>query len=187
MDVTVQAVAGFFLAVPSFWLAPLLAFVFAIKLRWFPAVGYTSLAQSAGAWLTGLVIPVAAVAATYTGQIALQARSSVLDVISRDYIRTLQAAGIARWRIVLKHIMRNAAIPVITVVGLNFTFMLSGVVVVEILFNIPGMGTLMVNSVNQHDLPVLQGTVIYFSIVVVIVSLAVDLLTGWLNPRVRAK
>lgn len=187
IDAALQAIAGFFLAIPSFWLAPLLVLLFSIKIAWFPAVGYTDLTQSPTEWIVGLAIPVVAVAASYTAQVALHARSSVLDVISKDFVRTLQAAGIPRRRILLKNVLRNASIPVITVAGLNFTFMLSGVVVVEVLFNIPGMGSLMVNAVNQHDLPVLQATVIYFSIVVVIVSLAVDLLAGWLDPRIRAQ
>lgn len=186
-DTVLQAAAGVFLAVPSFWLAPLLVLLFSIQVQWFPAVGYTDITESPTAWAVGLVIPVIAVAANYTAQVALQARSSVLDVISRDFVRTLQAAGIPRRRILFKHVLRNASIPVITVAGLNFTFMLSGVVVVEVLFNIPGMGSLMVNAVSQHDLPVVQATVIYFSIVVVLISLAVDLLAGWIDPRIRAQ
>jgi peptide/nickel transport system permease protein len=187
LDTGLQSLASFFMAIPNFWLAALLVLFFSFKTRWFPATGYTSFSQSPREWITGLVIPVAAVAGAFTAQVALQARTSVLDVISRDFVRTLQAAGIPRWRILLKHVLRNASIPVTTVAGLNFIFMLSGVVVVEFFFNIPGIGSLMVNAVNQHDLPVLQGAVIYFSVVVVVVSLAADLLTGWLDPRIRVR
>jgi peptide/nickel transport system permease protein len=186
VDTILQALSSFFMAIPSFWLAALLVLVFSFKVHWFPATGYTDISQP-GAWLAGLVIPVVAVAAAFTAQVALQARSSTLDVISRDFVRTLQAAGIPRRRILLKHVLRNASIPVTTVAGLNFIFMLSGVVVIEVLFNIPGMGSLMVNAVSEHDLPVLQGAVVYFSIVVVVVNLAVDLLTGWLDPRIRVR
>ena len=187
IDTALQALASFFMAVPGFWLAALLIYAFAFKVRWFPATGYTYFNQSPGQWILGLVLPVVAVACAFTAQVALQARSSVLDVISRDFVRTLQAVGIPRHRILLKHVLRNAAIPVATVAGLNFIFMLSGIVVIEVLFNIPGMGSLMVNAVSQHDLPVLQGAVIYFSIVVVIVSLAADLLTGWLDAQIRTR
>jgi peptide/nickel transport system permease protein len=187
LDTALQALASFFMAIPNFWFAALLVLLFSFKIHWFPATGYTSITQSPGAWIVGLVIPIAAVAAAFTAQVALQARTSVLDVISRDFVRTLQAAGIPRWRILLKHVLRNASIPVTTVAGLNFIFMLSGIVVVEVLFNIHGIGSLMVSAVNQHDLPVLQGAVIYFSVVVVIVMLAVDLLTGWLDPRIRVQ
>lgn len=186
-DTFLQSVSSFFLAVPNFWLAPLLVLCFAIGLRWFPAVGYTPFGISPVAWSMGLVIPVVAIAASYTAQIALQARSSVLDVISRDFVRTLQAAGVPRQRILYTHVLRNASIPVVTIAGLNFASMLSGVIVVEVLFNIPGMGSLMVNSVYRHDLPMLQATVIYFSIVVMVVNLAVDLLAGWLDPRIRTR
>jgi peptide/nickel transport system permease protein len=186
VDTMLQAIASLFMAIPGFWLAALLVLVFSLKIHWFPATGYTGISQP-GAWIAGLVVPVVAVAAAFTAQVALQARSSTLDVISRDFVRTLQAAGIPRRRILLKHVLRNASIPVTTVAGLNFIFMLSGVVVIEVLFNIPGMGSLMVNAVNEHDLPVLQGAVVYFSIVVVVVNLAVDLLTGWLDPRIRVQ
>jgi peptide/nickel transport system permease protein len=187
IDTALQTLASFFMAIPGFWLAAVLIYAFSFKIRWFPATGYTYFNQSPAQWITGLVIPVVAVAGAFTAQVALQARSSVLDVISRDFVRTLQAAGIPRHRILLKHVLRNAAIPVATVAGLNFIFMLSGIVVIEVLFNIPGMGSLMVNAVSDHDLPVLQGAVIYFSIVVVVVSLAADLLTGWLDPRIRTR
>lgn len=187
LDTFLQSISSFFLAVPNFWLAPLLVLVFAIGLHWFPAVGYTPFGVSPTAWATGLVIPVVAVASSYIAQVALHARSSVLDVISRDFVRTLQAAGVPRRRILYKHVLRNAAIPVVTIGGLNFTSMLSGVIVVEVLFNIPGMGSLMVNSVYRHDLPILQATVIYFAIVVMVVNLAVDLLAAWLDPRIRVR
>ena len=100
---------------------------------------------------------------------------------------TLQAAGISRRRILFKHVLRSAAIPVTTVAGLSFVFLLAGVVVVETIFNIPGMGSLMINSVNRHDLPVLQGAVIYFALIVVVVNLGIDLLTAWLDPRMRTR
>ena len=185
LDKAVQTVANFFMAVPNFWLASILVLFFALKLTVFPATGYTTIGQSPSAWAKGLVLPVAAVSAAFLAQVLLQARASVLEVLSQEFIRTLQATGVPRRTILFKHVLRNAAIPVTTVAGLVFIFMLSGAVVVEYAFNIPGMGSLMVNAVSRHDLPLVQGAVVYFSIVVVLVNLAVDILAAWLNPRIR--
>ncbi|MFT4083336.1 MAG: ABC transporter permease [Nocardioides sp.] len=185
VDGAIQTVSSLLMAVPNFWLAAILVVVFALKIELFPATGYTDFGDSPGAWIAGLVLPVVAIAAAALAQLTLQARSSVLDVLSKDFIRTLQAAGVPRRRILFKHVLRNSAIPVTTVAGLNFVFTLSGVVVVETIFNMPGMGTLMLNAVTRHDLPVLQGAVIYFSLIVVVINLATDLLTAWLDPRVH--
>jgi peptide/nickel transport system permease protein len=187
LDSVVQALSGLGMAIPNFWLAALLVVAFSLEIKLFPSTGYTALGASPWQWLIGLVLPVTAIALAGLAQIVLQARSSVLDVLSKDFVRTLQAAGIPRRRILYKHVLRNSAIPVTTVAGLSFVFLLGGVVVIETIFNIPGMGSLMINSVNRHDLPVLQGAVIYFALIVVVVNLAVDLLTAWLDPRVRAR
>lgn len=187
LDSILQALSGLGMAIPNFWLAALLVVAFALELKIFPATGYTALGVSPSQWLIGLVLPVTAIALSGLAQIVLQARASVLDVLSKDFVRTLQAGGVPRRRILFKHVLRNSAIPVTTVAGLSFVFLLGGVIVIETIFNIPGMGSLMINSVDRHDLPVLQGAVIYFAIIVVVVNLAVDLLTAWLDPRVRAR
>lgn len=185
LDGFIQAISSLGLAIPNFWLAALLIIAFSIKLQLFPATGYTTIATSPWQWLVGLVLPITAVAAAGLAQIVLQARASVLDVLSRDFVRTLQASGLSRPRILFRHVLRNAAIPVTTLAGLSFVYTLSGVVIVETIFNLPGMGTLMINAVKSHDLPILQGAVIYFSLIVVFVNFAVDLITAWLDPRVR--
>jgi peptide/nickel transport system permease protein len=185
IDSLIQGLSSIGLAIPSFWLAALLVVAFALKIKLFPATGYTPLTASPGQWLRSFVLPVAAVAAGALAQFVLQTRTSVLDVLSRDFVRTLQSTGVPRRRILMKHVLRNAAIPVTTVAGLAFVFALSGVVVVEIVFNLPGMGDLIVNAASEHDIPVLQGAVIYFSLIVVVVNLYVDLLTAWLDPRVH--
>ncbi len=181
----VQAVSNIFMAIPNFWLASILVLVFALKVGVFPATGYTALTDSPSAWALGLVLPVIAISAAFLAQVVMQARASALDVMGRDFVRTLQATGVPRRTIILKHVLRNAAIPVTTVSGLIFIFLLSGAVVVEYTFNIPGVGSLMVNSVTRHDLPVVQGAIVYFSVAVVIVNIAVDILAAWLNPRIR--
>lgn len=187
MDSALQALSSLGMAIPNFWLAALLVVAFSLKIQLFPATGYTALGQSPSQWLVGLVLPVTAVALAGLAQIVLQARSSVLDVLSKDFVRTQQAAGISRQRILFKHVLRNSAIPVTTLAGLSFVFLLAGVVVVETIFNIPGMGSLMINAVNRHDLPILQGAVIYFALIVVVVNLGIDLLTAWLDPRMRTR
>lgn len=185
LDRFIEAATGFGLAVPAFWLAALLVFFFALLLGWFPAVGYTSIRESPGGWAYSLVLPIVALTLSGLAQIVLQARASVLDVLSKDFVRTLQAVGVRRRTILVKHVLRNAAIPVTTVAGVSFIYSLSGVVVIEFLFNIPGMGTLIVNAANHHDIPVMQGVVMYFSIVVLVVTLLIDLVTAWLNPRMH--
>ena len=186
LDRIIQVVANVLMAIPNFWLASLLVLVFAIRLLLLPATGYTSIDDASfSLWARGLILPVVAISAAYMAQVVMQARASVLDIMSRDFVRTLQATGVPRRTIVVKHVLRNSAIPVTTVAGLIFIFMLSGTVVVEYTFNIPGMGALMVNAVNRHDLAVVQGAIVYFSVVVIVVNIAVDILAAWLNPRMR--
>jgi peptide/nickel transport system permease protein len=185
VDKAVQTVCGFGMAVPNYWLAAFLVLLLAIKVRAFPATGYVDFTDSPGEWLAHLVLPVAALSAGVLAQVVFQARSATLDALSRDFVRTLQAAGIPRRRILLKHVLRNAAIPVTTVTGINFVMTLGGVVVIESIFNLSGMGNLMLTSVQGHDLTVVQGAVLFFSAAVVLANLVVDLVTAWLDPRVR--
>jgi peptide/nickel transport system permease protein len=109
----------------------------------------------------------------------------VLDVLSRDFVRTLQATGIRRSVILGKHVLRNASIPVAVVTGISFIGVFSGVVVIEAIFNSPGLGNLLLNGVKANDFPIVQGAVVFFAILVIVVNLLVDLITGWLDPRVR--
>jgi peptide/nickel transport system permease protein len=185
LDRAVRAACGLTMAVPNFWLAALLVFVFAVRLRLFPATGYVALGDSPTGWLEHLVLPVVAIAVAGLGQVVFQTRASVLDTLALPYVRTLQSAGVPRRRILYKHVLRNAAIPVATVTGLSFVFVLGGVVVIEAIFNLNGLGSLMLSSVQTHDLALVQGAVLYFSLVVIIVNLTVDLVTAWLDPRVR--
>lgn len=185
LDRMLQFGASIGLGVPNFWLAVLLVYLFAILIPIFPATGFTPLTQSPRAWIVGLVLPVVAISVNNTAQIMFQARSSVLEVVSRDFVRTLQATGMSRRRIVLKHVLRNAAIPVVTVAGFVFVVTLGGVVVIEVIFNILGVGRVFLNAVNQHDLPVVQGAILYFTVAVMIVNLAVDLVVAWIDPRIR--
>lgn len=187
-DRVVQWIGSLGMAIPNFWLAALLVFVFAIKLSLFPATGYAELTTDGfGAWIEHLVLPVIALSVANLGQIAFQARAAVQDTLSRDFIRTLHSTGVPRRRILFKHVLRNAAIPVVTVTGLTFVFTLGGVVVLELIFGFPGMGNQMLRSVQTHDFSIVQAGVVYFSVAVIAVNLVVDIATAALDPRVRVR
>jgi peptide/nickel transport system permease protein len=132
-----------------------------------------------------LVLPVVAITFGSLAGVLLQVRSSMIDVLSQDYIRSLRANGIARRQIIFKHGLRNGAIPVVTTLGFVFVGLLAGTVVIEQVFNLPGLGSMLLNGVLTHDLPVVQGVVIVFAVIVVVVNLLVDLLAAALNPRMR--
>jgi peptide/nickel transport system permease protein len=186
-DRFVQAFANLGMAIPNFWLAAVLIFFFAIELAVFPVGGYTELTESPGDWLLHLVLPAVALSIANLGQIAFQTRAAVQHALSREFVRTLHATGTPRWRILFKHVLRNAAIPVVTVTGLSFIFTLGGVVVLELIFGMSGMGLLMLNSVQGSDYAVVQGAVVLFAVLVVVVNLVVDLATAALDPRVRVR
>ncbi|MYW91695.1 ABC transporter permease [Amycolatopsis rubida] len=183
--VDVLSLAGF--ALPSFWLALVLVTIFAVTLRILPATGYTPFAESPGGWTTGLVLPVAALAVHGTAAIAKQTRSGLLDTLSRDFVVTLRANGASERSILFRHALRNAAIPVVTVIGLVFVSLLNGTVLVEAVFAMPGLGGLAVQSATQHDVPAIQAVAVTFTLVVVVVNLLVDLAYGWLDPKVRVR
>jgi peptide/nickel transport system permease protein len=181
----VDAIAAVGLAIPSFFLGLLFVTWFAVTLRLFPVTGYVSIAQSPGGWLRSLVLPVATLAVPGAAVIARQTRDALREVLDRPFIRTLRAAGLPGRSVIGKHALRNAAIPVVTVTGLIFTSNLSGTVVVESVFALPGLGGLAVQATSQHDLPLIEGVAVYFTIAVIGVNLLVDLAYGWLDPRVR--
>jgi len=184
-DRVLQLFAGAVTAVPNYWIAIGLSYLLAVKHRVFPATGYVQLNQSPGQWLHSLVLPVLALSLAPIGPVFLQSRSAMSDVLGTNYIRTLRALGLPRWRQVLKHGLRNAAAPIVTTVGFNLVGLLAGTVVVEQIFNLPGLGTLLLSGVLGHDVPVVQGVVILFAVGVIVVNLLVDLSVGALNPKAR--
>jgi peptide/nickel transport system permease protein len=186
-DRFVQSVCNLGMAVPNFWLATVLIYVLALEFAVFPVGGYSDLTASPGDWLWHLVLPAVALSLANLGQIAFQARAAVQDALSREFVRTLHATGVPRRRILYKHVLRNAAVPVVTVTGLTFIFTLGGVVVLELIFSMSGMGLLMLNSVQGSDYAVVQGAVVLFAVLVVIVNLVVDVVTAALDPRVRVR
>jgi peptide/nickel transport system permease protein len=173
------------IAVPNFWLGLILIELFAVKLHWFPATGYVAFSASPGGWLRSLVLPLVALSVPAFTGIAKQTRDGVRDALSRDYIMMLRASGVSERRIVWVHALRNAAIPVLTFVGLLFITLTSGTVFVESVFAMPGIGGLAQTATTQHDLAVVQGTAIVYCLVVVVANLLTDLAYGWVNPKAR--
>jgi peptide/nickel transport system permease protein len=164
-------------AMPTFWLGIMLILVFAVELRWLPTSGTGSLAH--------FVLPTFTLATYSIARNARLVRSSLLDVLNRDYVRTARAKGLIDRRVIYKHALRNAMIPVITVLGLDFGTLLSGAVITEIVFAWPGIGRLIVNAVSSRDLPLVQGAVLLVSTGFVVINLLVDMSYALLNPRIR--
>jgi peptide/nickel transport system permease protein len=183
--VDVLSLAG--LAIPSFWLALILTSFFAVTLRLFPVVGYVGLTDSPLDWARSLVLPVTALALGSSTVIAKQTRDSLRGVLGQDFIRTLRANGFSRRSILYRHALRNAGVPVLTVIGVVFVSLISGSIFVEQVFAMPGLGSLAVTATTQHDLPLIQGVVVYFTLLVVAVNLLVDLAYGVLDARVRVR
>lgn len=169
------AVSG--VSLPSFALGMLLMEVFSVKLGWLPAIGD-------GSWKHYL-LPSFTLGAGVAAVIARFARASLVDVLQEDYVRTARAKGLGEAGVVLKHALRNALVPVVTMAGLQFGFLLGGSIVVEKVFNWPGLGRLLVDAVDMHDYPVIQGEVLLFSLEFILVNLAVDVLYGAVNPLIR--
>jgi peptide/nickel transport system permease protein len=173
------------IAVPNFWLAVILIATFAVGLSLFPATGYVFFSDSPRMYLLSLALPVVALAFAGITAVAKQTRDQMLLAIQSPWARTLRANGASEFSIVYKHALRNAAAPVITVVGTIFVGSLSGSVVVENIFVLPGLGSQSLASALQADLPVVQGIAVYFTIIVVVVNVVIDIAATILNPKVR--
>ncbi|MCX5384402.1 ABC transporter permease [Streptomyces sp. NBC_00083] len=173
------------LAVPAFWFALVLIAVLAVKLRWFPVTGYVPLTEDPVQWARCLVLPVVSLSLGTVAMIAKQTRDSVLDTLGRDFVRVMQANGFSRRSILYRHVLRNAALPVVTVLGVVLISLLATAVFVETVFAMPGLGLLTQQATIQHDIPVIQGAVLYITVLVVVVNLLVDLTYRQLDPRVR--
>jgi peptide/nickel transport system permease protein len=177
------AMLGF--AIPAFWLGLVLRDLFAVSWHLLPATGYLPFGQSPSGWFRSLVLPVATLAAAGMTGIAKQTRDSMRDTLARDYVDALRADGVPEWRIITRHALRNAAIPVVTMLGTFFVGLLGGTVLVESVFAMPGLGSLAVTATTEHDLPVIVGVAVYFAVGVVVVNLLTDVIYGWLDPRAR--
>jgi peptide/nickel transport system permease protein len=170
-------------AIPAFWLGGLLVGVFAITLDVFPATGFVSLAADPAGFISHLVLPCVAVALSIAASVTRQTRSAMLEALSAESIRTLRAMGIPERKIIWQHALKNASIPVVTVLGLDMNRAISGVVVVESVFSIPGIGSQLVSSVQQRDFPVVQGGILALILLVMVVNLLLDVVCSVLDPR----
>ena len=177
------AVTGF--SVPVFVVGYLLVYVFSLELRWLPVQGYRPLADGLWEWLRHLILPSIALGLAYVALIARITRASMLEVLAEDYIRTASAKGVATAPMLLGHALKNAAVPIVTVIGIGVALLISGVVITETVFNIPGVGRLVVDAISRRDYPIIQGVMIVFSAVYVLVNLVVDILYCVLDPRIR--
>lgn len=177
------AVMGF--AMPVFLVGYVLIFVFAMKLGWLPVQGYVPFSQGLWPWAERLILPSLALGITYMALIARITRASMLEVLSQDYIRTANSKGLSTKRVLLLHALKNASVPIVTVIGIGIALLISGVVITETVFNIPGLGRLTVDAVLKRDYPIVQGLIIVFAGVKVLVNLLIDISYVFLDPRIR--
>jgi len=181
----VDAVGMLGFAVPTFLVGIVLVDLFAVNLHWLPATSWVPLSQSFWGWLKSLILPVVTLGLGGITAVTKQTRDAMREALSREFVYALRADGVPEWRIVYIHALRNAAIPILTLLGTIFVGLLGGSVIVEQVFTLPGLGSLAVSSTQAHDLPVIEGIAVYFALGVVAVNLIVDLLYGWLNPKAR--
>ncbi|ASQ99356.1 ABC transporter permease [Streptomyces sp. 11-1-2] len=185
VDRVVQFAAVLGTAVPSFLIALVLAVTLAVQLGWLPATGYVAIDASVTEWLRSIILPAVSLAVAATAATAMQVRGALMDVLRADYVRTLRSRGLSTRSVVFRHALRNAAPPALTVLALQFIGLISGAVVVEKVFGLPGIGTLANSAAVRGDAPVLLGTVVVTVSIVVAVNLLLDIVYGWLNPKVR--
>lgn len=172
-------------SIPSFWLGLLVIRLFAVQLGWLPAGGYVPASEDLMAHLRYMLLPALTLGFIQAALIARMTRSAMLEVMSQNYIRTARAKGASRGRIVLVHALRNAFIPILTVIGLSLTIMISGSTITEAVFNIPGVGQLIVNAVLRRDYELIQGAILMITVMFVLINLVVDILYAAVNPVVR--
>lgn len=183
----VDGVSVLGMALPNFWIALILVVLLAVDVRLFPATGYVGLGASPMRWLGSLVLPVVALGLGPVAIVAKQTRNSMNEALSAEYIRTMRACGLKNRSVVFKHAFRNASIPTITVIGLIFVSLLSGTVFVEYVFALPGLGSLAVQAATQHDVPVIEGVTVMFTLLVIGVNLILDVVYAAIDPRIRVR
>jgi len=186
-DAAVTGMTQLGVAIPNFWFAMLLVSFFAIKLRWFPSGGFVGWDQGLFAGLKSLLLPAIALALPQAAILTRVMRSSLLDVLSEDYMRTARAKGLSKRRAIWRHGLRNAMIPVLTILGLQFSFLLAGAIIIEKVFYLPGLGLLVFQSIAQRDLIVVESVVMLLVFAVVMVTFLVDVAYAWVDPRLRAR
>lgn len=181
--VMVICVLGF--SVPVFVMGYFLIFNFAINLRWFPVQGYTSPFVDFGRFLTQITLPTITLSFIYVALIARITRASVIEVLGEDYIRTARAKGQIEAKVLFRHALKNAAVPIVTVIGLGVALLIGGVVVTESVYNIPGLGRLVVDAITRRDYPIIQGLILFFALIYVVLNLIIDIVYTIVDPRIR--
>ena len=185
VDQIFSAVAMLGASVPSFWMGLILIQVFAVGLGWFPASGYGDPGEPFIERLHHLVLPATVLGVLNSALIIRFTRASVLDILNEDYVRTARSKGLSERTVILKHVLRNALVPIVTVLGLTLALMIGGAVVTETVFNLPGVGNLVVRAVLRRDYPVIQGTLLVIAGIYVLINLAIDLIYMIVDPRIR--
>ncbi len=185
LDTFVMSASVLGFSLPVFVVGYLLAYVFALQLGWFPAQGYEPIESGFLAAVHSLTLPALTLSGAYSALIARTGRAAMLDILSQDFIRTARAKGVSQPKILFVHALRNCGVPLLTVIGMGVALLIGGAVVTETVFSIPGLGRLVVDAILQRDYPVIQGVVIFFSLLYVLVNLAVDLLYTLVDPRIR--
>jgi peptide/nickel transport system permease protein len=185
VDRAVMAFSVLGFSIPVFVIAYILMLVFAIELKWLPVQGYRPFSENWWDWLRHLILPSIALGTVYIALIARITRASMLDVLSQDYIRTAQAKGLAPVWVLASHALKNAAIPIMTIIGIGIALLISGAIVTETVFAIPGIGRLTVDAILRRDYPVIQGVILLFSGIYVLINLAIDLSYMLFDPRIR--
>ena len=178
------SVGGF--SIPVFVLGYILIYVLAMQLKWFPVQGYKSpFVDGLGQFLHHIALPTMTLSVIFIALIARMTRASVLEVLQEDYIRTARSKGQSEWKVLVRHGLRNAAVPIITVIGIGIALLIGGVVVTESVFNIPGLGRLVLDAVLARDYPIIQGLILFFSFVYILINLMIDISYTLLDPRIR--
>lgn len=177
------SVLGF--SVPVFVIGYALIYIFSVQLGWLPVQGYQRISDGIGGWAYRLILPSIALSVIFVAFIARMTRTSVLEVLGEDYIRTARAKGQTETKVLMRHALRNAAVPIVTVIGLAIAILIGGVVVTESVFTIPGLGLLTVEAVLNRDFPTIQAVILFFSIIYVLINLLIDVSYTFLDPRIR--
>jgi len=187
VDFGVMGMTQLGVAIPNFWFAMLMVLVFAINLRWFSAGGFAGWDAGLLAGLKSLTLPAVALALPQASILTRVMRSALLDTLSEDFIRTARAKGLSRGQALRRHALRNALIPVLTIIGLQFSFLLAGVIIIENVFFLPGLGRLVFQAISARDLIVVESVVMFLVFAVVVVNFAVDIAYAWVDPRLRGR
>jgi peptide/nickel transport system permease protein len=184
-DFTAMIFTQLGVAIPDFWLGIMLILVFSLYLGWLPPSGFVSISESPWEWFQHLILPAFTVGVVNAAVLTRFLRSSVLEVMHQDFVRTARAKGLGNGMVIRAHVLKNALIPTVTVIGLQFAFMLGGVVVVEVIFAWPGVGRLALDAIYRRDYPMVQGAVLAVTLTFVLINLLVDVLYAYLDPRIK--